>query len=486
MAHLLKREALTQRFTLLGLGTIALTLPYAIPAIGELLKTKLGGERGIYLPKPVDNQTFYFEFSAALLIIGVCIARLFWPNRIVPVDNRLSSPDSVQSGNYRRWFVAHSLLLLAFAFFFIEVASIIDAPSARNAIGALLLPLCGLGTFGLASSLWSERRAAEKIFALAAIASIPATIYAVAQSQGYEILPYRKFSGDAALEELFAKQKVSSTFGHPNYMASYIGPVAFCALYFIVSVRTRLRRFSAVIAFVCIVAALIVGGTRGAWVGIAAGFVPFYLLLTFSPRYRRQLLFAAGLAIFVTLLIAFVPLPFFRLKLDLGKRLLASQEISQRFYYWLVALQMFKAQPLLGIGYGSFNVMFWDYVARFQQSPDSALFKFVLSEQIRGVSPGFVHNDYLQIAAETGVFALLIWLAFWSALLAQVWETAKRVRANHQATIFCAAILGAFVAFAVDGMFNFPLHIPVSSFFFWLLVGLWVARRETLLPGSTD
>jgi hypothetical protein len=42
------------------------------------------------------------------------------------------------------------------------------------------------------------------------------------------------------------------------------------------------------------------------------------------------------------------------------------------------------------------------------------------------------------------------------------------------ATTFFAS----FTVFAIDGAFNFPLHIPVSASLFWTLLGLWIVFRS--------
>jgi O-antigen ligase len=203
-----------------------------------------------------------------------------------------------------------------------------------------------------------------------------------------------------------------------------------------------------------------------------------------SPRYRRQLLFTAGAAIFIGLLIVLSPIPFFKLQFNISQRLFASKEISARFYYWLIALEMIKNHLLLGVGYGNFNALFWEVVSNFQRQPENAFYRFILEEHIRGVSPGYVHNDYLQIAAESGLLGLGAWFGLWSVLLCQAWQTAKRAASKPRILLFSAALLAYFVGFAVDGLFNFPVQIPVSGFVFWLLLGMWVAFRDVAMKAT--
>jgi O-antigen ligase len=228
---------------------------------------------------------------------------------------------------------------------------------------------------------------------------------------------------------------------------------------------------------VTILVALILSGARGPWLGILGAALPYYVLLALSPRFRRQLLFAGGVGVFLIVIILTVPLPFLKFQFNLLERLAASREVNVRFYYWLVALEMLRAHPWFGVGYGQYNVLFWNYVDLLQSRKGSEVYQYILAEQIRGVSPGYVHNDWLQFATETGVLGLAVWCALWGALLAQSWETARRAANKPRVHLMAATFLASFAVIGLDGLFNFPLHIPVSMFFFWLSLGVWIVFR---------
>jgi O-antigen ligase len=448
-----ERGRLAGRFGYLGLLVIVLTLPYAVPALWDFVQIRLGMTRGIYLLKPVENQSFYLQFAVLALAVPYLVWRVFAP----PAR-----------------FAHNSIVYLALLFVALQFLSVTQARSPEFTLRKMMMPMaCTLG-FLLVLTLDLGRREIEKLFLVAVATTIPASLYAVAQSQGWEFLPYSKFISEATAEEVSGKQLISSTFGHPNYLASYITPLAFWAMYFIIPQGARLKRSFGVLALLCIVAALVVGGTRGAWLAFLCAAVPFYLLMTMSPPYRGPLLFAGVTILLVVVVLVFLPNPVVKIQFKLSERLLASKEISNRFYYWMIALEMFKAHPWLGVGYANFNVNFWDAVQVFQLAPDSDYYRFILTEGIRGVSPGYVHNDFLQIAAENGVFALLTWLGIWSVLICQAWETAWRARRSQRPLLLSATFLASCIAVAVDGMFNFPLHIPVSAFLFWVMLGTWV------------
>jgi O-antigen ligase len=318
------------------------------------------------------------------------------------------------------------------------------------------------------------------------IGSIPLALYAVAQSQGWDFLPYSRTVTESGMEEIGTKQRVSSLFGHPNHLASYLAPLMYWGLYFAFARFPRMMRVTGAVAALAILGAMVVGGTRGAWVAVAGAAVPYYLLLTFFPGLRRQLLFSGGVGLLLALLILFVPNPLVHVQFNVSERLFGSKEISARFYYWMMALEMLKESPVLGAGYNHFNVLFWDAVDVFQRAPESDFMRFILTDSIRGVLPGYVHNDFLQTAAETGISGLAVWLGVWSVLLSQMWETGRRLVRTPRHLLMAATFLASFSVFGLDGMFNFPLQLPVSGFLFWTMVGAWVLFRTEIRRGPVQ
>ena len=454
-----KSARLAQRFGLLSVLAILLTLPYAVPAFWDYVQMRMGWERGYYLLKPVENQVFYVQLAVLASMIPYCLWRAFAP-----------------PAGYPR----NSLTYLALVFVALQVGSAFVSTNAEYSLRQLLMPFACLAVFLVIPTLGMGRRDMEKVFLVPVIGVIPLALYAVAQSQGWEFLPYARERevAERMIETVSGKQLTSSTFGHPNYLASYLSPMFFWSMYFALTRKPRVQKLLGGAALMSIVASLLVGGTRGGWVAVVAAGLPFYVLLTLSPAYRRQLLFTGGIVVLVVVAVLVIPNPLVRVQFNLADRVMASKEITSRFYYWLMSIEMLKDSPWLGVGFAHFDVRFWEYVDLFQRRPEADYYRFILTDSIRGVRPGFVHNDFLQIAAESGVFAVLTWLAMWSALVCQTWETARRLRNNPRSLLLSATFLAAFLAMAVDGLFNFPMHIPVSRFLFWVMLGTWIVLRS--------
>jgi len=450
-------QRLVARFGLLSLMTIVLCAPYGIPAIWDQIRTLWGASgTSYYLLKPVENQTFFIQFA----VVAIGLPYVLWRAWVLPT--RLAR---------------NSILWFATLFFAVQAYSLLAAPNPGHAFRAFLLPLCCFLAFLLVQSLSASPRQLERIFLVAVIGAVPAALYAILQSAGYELLPYATLPTESALEDMAGKQKISSTFGHPNYMGSYMAPLLYWALFFVFEMSRKWLKWVVGISGAIILVALILSGARGPWLGILGAALPYYVLLALSPRYRRQLLFAGGVGLILIVIVLTVPLPFLKFQFNLLERLAASREVNVRFYYWLIALEMLRAKPWFGVGYGQYNVLFWNYVDFLQSRKGSEVYQYILAEQIRGVSPGYVHNDWLQFATESGVVGLAVWCALWAALLAQSWETARRAANKPRVHLMAATFLASFAVIGLDGLFNFPLHIPVSMFFFWLSLGVWIVFR---------
>ncbi|MCX7719256.1 MAG: hypothetical protein N2111_12770, partial [Candidatus Sumerlaeaceae bacterium] len=297
---LLRDERLAGRFGYLGILTITLTLPYAVPALLDALLARLQLPRDVYLLRPVENQFFHLQFAAVAVGLPYALWRIFAP-----------------PGRFPR----NSILWIATAFIALQLCSLVAASSALFSLRQFAGPaLAWLMFLVVATCGVRGRPATEKLLLVAVAGSIPAALYAVAQSQGYEFLPYSKFVSEDALDEIEGKQMISSTFGHPNYMASYLAPLLFWALFYAFWRGRRLLRSLGTAGALAIVAALVTGGTRGAWLAVLAAAVPLYLLLTLSPAYRRQLLFAAGVGGLAVVCMLFIPNPLVRIQFDLTER----------------------------------------------------------------------------------------------------------------------------------------------------------------------
>lgn len=137
-------------------------------------------------------------------------------------------------------------------------------------------------------------------------------------------------------------------------------------------------------------------GSKGAWVAGLAGvwFLAAQLAANTEARARAlKWLTGVGVAAVVVLLLLATAgmLPGLPIPLSLRVRL----------EYWRTAWGLIGEQPWLGIGLGGFSE------------------GFPLHKTPAGTETLLAHNDYLQLWAELGVLAPLVWLLFWWIVLRQ-------------------------------------------------------------------
>lgn len=127
-------------------------------------------------------------------------------------------------------------------------------------------------------------------------------------------------------------------------------------------------------------------GSLGAWVSLGAGGITFAGLALTRRRGRAALIAAAGATGTVLLaLTVFGPL--------LEKLSAASPSIYCRRVYWEAAVRTAARAPIFGVGLGNYEEHFSQLKSDAQQESSR------------------VHNDYLQLLAETGIVGFLSFLA---------------------------------------------------------------------------
>jgi O-antigen ligase len=215
-----------------------------------------------------------------------------------------------------------------------------------------------------------------------------------------------------------------------GYMMATAIPIA--ALLFIEDRRVR-GLWAA--AAVLLLAATLATFSRGALVGLAA----LLVWLIFSRRIGATWVVSIGLGALAVIGIAFTlwgPLINERLE---EKNKISDRNVSSRTAFWSAAEKMSYENPILGVGPARFGKEAPHYV---RNNP------IALSDPV-------VHNSYLEILAEDGVFALILYLA----MIASAWvaatryERVSRAGEDRSGARLAAAIKGMLIVAAVSGFF---------------------------------
>lgn len=206
--------------------------------------------------------------------------------------------------------------------------------------------------------------------------------------------------------------------------------------------EVRVRSNIILIPLFVLAVGLVFTGSRAGMLSLVMGFA-FLTLLVYSQRWRRSYL--PTIIIFLSMALAY--------SLFLGSGPLLGRfldlEHEGRYHASKAALAIFREFPWLGSGVGTFGDLF----SRFQPAI-LADFRF-----------DYVHNDWLQLLAETGAagFALVAaaWLVFFGGLVKK-WQSCR----DHTARSLGLGGLAALAAGSFNALMEFLFHVPAYALMF--------------------
>ena len=132
----------------------------------------------------------------------------------------------------------------------------------------------------------------------------------------------------------------------------------------------------------------------------------------------------------------------------------ADESIDERLrFYSMLQLKVYKKNPIIGIGIGNWKIETIRYDA-----------KNLVGYRV----PNHAHNDFLQVAAESGLLALIFFLGF--ILYPFIFYLKNKLYKESNHILYLVLIMMS--VYIIDSMLNFPISRPVSHIFlvFMLIV----------------
>jgi len=267
-----------------------------------------------------------------------------------------------------------------------------------------------------------------------------------------------------AFYQMFALQdQPSATFYNKNSLAALINLLLFPMLAILFNTEKKRHFYINISALFLFSLVLGLINSRGALVAFAVGLL--FMLVMIARHLNKRRLVLVGLVMigaFVTanLLLYYTPQITGTGMVD---RILTLQDTesagASRFVIWQPAWELFLQHPWTGIGLGTY----------FLAIPPTL--------HIDDQSAGFyVHNDYLQIALETGIpgFMLLLFILF--ATLSRLINSLRVSHKGHPQRIHFVALFTALLVLAIHSVFTYNLYVmPIM-----LIAGLLLARFNHL------
>ena len=270
----------------------------------------------------------------------------------------------------------------------------------------------------------------------------------------YGLLQYFGVSGKSWW---YPNEYLAATYVNHNHFAGYLEliiPVAATVLIANANDSSIFYKLALTIFLVFMGAAFILTQSRGAWISIGLSFLIATLCIARKgPKAPAKLLIA------VMVLVSLASLAYFA-KDIIFSRLSTVTDIRSgedpsggRLKIWQGALGMVKDRPLTGVGIGDFDRGFYRY------RPSGF--------NVRAV---YAHNDYLQAAAEMGIFApfIMIWIFF----------LAVRAGLENEADPYALGCAIGVLSLALHGVMDFNFHIPSNMLLFTVWIAIIMGERD--------
>ncbi len=160
-------------------------------------------------------------------------------------------------------------------------------------------------------------------------------------------------------------------------------------------------------------------------IGLISGI--FYILFAKHKKIRLHLV-----------ILTFTILAFF------GFIKISEPNVTDRFFWWLSAIDIFRDYPFFGVGLGNFE----RYVQQYNYS---------------GFHSTYAHSYYLNLLSEVGILGVGLFIILLYIIL-------KRIDNFY--------VFGATLSIIITGIMDYPLNIPIISFFLFCISGLEMQKKE--------
>ncbi len=245
------------------------------------------------------------------------------------------------------------------------------------------------------------------------------------------------------------KGYLTGTYINKNHLAGFIGlaaPMCFGAA--LAKFKTRDRPIAIVFAFggLIMLAGLPLTGSRGGVVSLALATAVVCILMQIKKNSRLSMPIQAAI------LVLCACAAWFGLKLS-------SRSALEEFFrpeLWQAVLPMLKDFPLTGVGLGAFSQGAYPY----------------LPPSMSGATPPIhAHNDWLQLALETGLPGLALFLAGAWLFMRRFLDHWSRSE-DPTATGLGLGMIWALTYMAAHSLFDFNLRIPANGFALLLVLAI--------------
>jgi O-antigen ligase len=278
------------------------------------------------------------------------------------------------------------------------------------------------------------------------------------------------YNGSASLEPFFLKGIMVNKNLYASSLFLFIPFVVHC----LVSGKKAWRWIAAILLpILCLV--LLVSMSKAVWLAMIFASVPIIILVFLFPfncckkekSVKKSVKRAAFLAIPIAALVwvcLFWP-----------QSLNKTGSIQLRLHLWNSTVQMIRDELFFGVGLGQWRIVlpkYGDALAINDNSGDNI--------EIRAQRP---HNDFLWVAAETGVLGVTCYLLFFGILYYYAVKIINK--ADDEQKVLTLSILYGMSGYLIIAMFSYPRERPLHSLLIMIMAAAVVSSYHRLYPATT-
>lgn len=306
--------------------------------------------------------------------------------------------------------------------------------------------------------LKTNRSKLKYILIAIALTSIGESFIAIKQN----FLSVAEISGWQDISRLNPEQVMTRVYGalkpyNPNLFGGYMLstlPASLILIFIPLINHHKKTALCGLISFLLVTSSIVMTGCRGAYLGLFIELV-LVALLTYKflkPVYKKIFLYFtaitcsfAGFIILMTTSLRARIISIFAMRNDSSN--------SFRFNVYNSCIEMFKDNWLLGIGVGNQN--FREIYGLYMKTGFDAL---------------SAYNIYLEIAVESGIFALIAFLGFIIFNLQKAYYYISKKK-NSTAIYLSVAVI-SIIGILVHGFVDTVFFRPQIQFIFWIMIGI--------------
>ena len=200
--------------------------------------------------------------------------------------------------------------------------------------------------------------------------------------------------------------------------------------------------------------------SRGGYLGMIAGVGVVIILLWRQISFHKKIVLGSISAIAIVFLLT--------TSQSVASRFLSSFDFSEgsnaeRIKNWSQGYEMFADNFLFGVGIGNYSLG--------------------IDPTIAYRAPVYAHNLYLDIGAEMGIFALIIWITLIAVTIYQLYKVSKNSGSEFLRTI-SIGLIGSLVWFSAHSFFDTPIYSPTILAIFVVIISLVTLVNSPFVKGD--